>query len=563
MRTKITILTALLLVVATVLFAQTTYTVSSAADSGAGTLRQLITDATPEDSIVIPAGYTIILQSEIAITKNLKINGQGSTVKVTEPGISNWRIFKIGNTTDSYIVSLENLQLNGGNVTAASPASGGAIYVERNLYFSMKNCTVSDGKGTYGGGVMINNATGMTVLFDGCTFSNNTSSPNNGGGVAFKGTAIVRNSLFENNKSSAGGAAFIVYNQATVSHCIFKGNEATGTYGAAVSNNNTVAGNSTNLDNCSFISNKSTGANSVGGFVNVNNKNHVATMTNCTFYNNSGTVAGAVWNRVGSLTMVNCTLTGNTASTNAGGALSYLHTSTPSGGNHDRFSQTTLVNNILAYNYNSTGKMDIAPYEGANETIADAGTGVTGPKNIVSATNGTLVNLSTPISFTYGDNPKNDSPLFVSYTSNLNSQKIPVSENTNNTIPLLPTSVAIGAGIHSYGDPELVPGLDQRGKIRNNPPSVGSYEFTADDVTNLFATKNSGSIIFQNPATGQLNINSTEQINHADIIDLSGKTILSRTRPTSSISLTNIPAGIYIVRFETAKGVSNEKLIVK
>jgi len=565
MKTKITFLTTFLLVVTTALFAQTTYTVSSAADTGAGTLRQLIIDATPEDSIVIPAGYTIILQSEIAIAKNLKINGQESTVKVTEPGISTWRIFNIGNTTASFIVTLKGLYLHGGDVTTKSPAYGGAIYVAQNLNLTLRNCTVTNGKGTYGGGLFVNVLTGMTVLLDGCIFSNNTASTSNGGGAAFKGTAIVRNCIFENNKSGGGGSAFIVYNQATISNSIFKGNEASGTYGAAVSNNNTVAGNTTILNNCSFISNKSTGANSTGAFVNVNNKNHVANMTNCTFYNNSGTVSGAIWNRVGYLTMVNCTLSGNSASTAGGGALSYLHTTVPTGGNHDRFSQMVLVNNIFAYNYNSAGKMDIAPYVGASETTADAGTGATGPKNIVSAQSGTLINLSTPVTFTYGVDPINDSPLFISYANNVNSLKIPVLDITNNIIPLMPTSIAIGGGIASYGDPELVPGLDQRGKVRNNPPSVGSYEFTASDVTNsnVSVTKKSGSIICQNPATGQLNFISGEQINRVDIIDLTGKTILSKTSPASGISLANIHYGIYIVRFETAKGTSNEKLILK
>jgi len=571
MKTKITFLTTLLLVVATTMFAQATHVVSSDADNGTGTLRQIIIDAAPDDSIVIPSDYTIILGSEIAFTKNLKINGQGATVKVTTPGVSTWRLFKIGNTTNSYIVSLVNLNLAGGNVVNASSAPyGGVIYVERNLNFTMRNCTVSDGKGTYGGGLMINNAAGMNILLDNCIFKDNaTQAPitgvtGNGGAVALKGIATVKNCLFENNKSAAGGAAIIVYTQATISHCIFKGNEAAGTYGAAVSNNNTTAGNTTDLDNCSFISNKSTGANSVGGFVNVNNINHVATMTNCTFYNNSGTVAGAIWNRVGYLTMVNCTLAGNTASTAAGGALSYLHTTTPSSGNHSRFSQMILVNNIFAYNYNSAGQMDIAPYVGANEGIADVGSGATGPNNIVAIKSGTLVNLSTPVSFTYGVDPYNDSALFANYTTNAGSQKIPLLDDTNNTISLSASSVAIGAGISTYGDPELVPGTDQRGVVRNNPPSVGSSEHVvADTGTNVSATKKSNFISYQNPAIGQLNINSNEQISRVEIIDLTGKTVLSEVKPASGISLSNIPAGMYIVRFETAKGIVCDRLIVR
>lgn len=558
---KNAILSIVFFVVSSALSAQTTYTVSSGDDSGDGTLRQLILDAEPDDNIIIPADYAIILKSEIAFAKSLKIDGQGATVKVEETGVSKYRVFNIGDTESNYSVVLENLNLEGGNV---GTNSGGVVYVERKLNFTMINCALTGGIARYGGGLMINNADGAEVLLDGCVFKDNetrkvgSTTAGNGGGAALKGVAVVKNCVFENNKSGAGGSAIISYNQATISKCVFKGNEATGTYGAAVSNNNTAAGNTTDLDNCSFISNKSTGSNSAGAFVLVNSKNQVSTITNCTFYDNSGTVAGAIWSRVGSLNVTNCTFAGNVASTKAGGALSYLHATA----SHDKFTRMVLVNNIFAYNYNAEGQMDIAPSEGVDETGAEDGTGATGTNNIIAQAKGELLSLSNPVDFAYGEsNPDDDTSLFVRYETTVADRKVPELDAESNTILLSSSSVAISAGIPSYGDPELVPGVDQLGTVRKNPPSVGSREYHTSSIISSVAK--SPIVTYQNPAYGDLIINNDDVISYVCIFDLTGKIVLKEEYPAKTVSVRNIPEGVYIVRFETEGNSVSGKLIVK
>jgi hypothetical protein len=115
--------------------------VTSSNDSGVNTLRQAIEDADAGDSIVISVTSPVVLESEIAFTKALKINGQGATIKVTQPGVSNYRLFNLG-TAPVRNVLLENLNLEGGDVTNETLNSGGVIYIGNNLNFVMKNCTV-------------------------------------------------------------------------------------------------------------------------------------------------------------------------------------------------------------------------------------------------------------------------------------------------------------------------------------------------------------------------------------------------------------------------------------
>ena len=64
-----------------------THVVTNSADSGAGTLRNLVASASPGDTITIAsdlAGQTVLLTSgEITLTKNLTIDGSALTTPIT------------------------------------------------------------------------------------------------------------------------------------------------------------------------------------------------------------------------------------------------------------------------------------------------------------------------------------------------------------------------------------------------------------------------------------------------------------------------------------------------
>ncbi len=90
-----------------------TLTVTSLGDSGAGTLRQAILDASPSggDTINFAVSGVITLTSgELAIAKNLTINGPAANVLTVRRspagGAPEFRIFFIGNSAN---VTISNL----------------------------------------------------------------------------------------------------------------------------------------------------------------------------------------------------------------------------------------------------------------------------------------------------------------------------------------------------------------------------------------------------------------------------------------------------------------------
>lgn len=258
--------------------------------------------------------------------------------------------------------------------------------------------------------------------------------------------------------------------------------------------------------------------------------------------------------------IANCTFAGNIATSDYGRAI-YLHTTT-----EVPTKTLTLVNNILAYNYGGS-RGDL--YVGAYSTIS-------GSKNIIALQNITTNNVTNtivdPVAFAYNtSDPDNDPILFAAYTT-VDGKKIPVIDSISPTlkvIPLAENSIAQNTGTASY-EGVTIPTVDQRDSTRAATPCLGAYEYIIhkddggdDNPTGLLSPAKRSSPIVQNPASGYLLLGDDAQISSIQIVDPAGKILLSETLPSASISLSGIPAGIYIVRLETAKGVSIEKLIVK
>jgi hypothetical protein len=148
-------------------------TVTSAADSGMGSLRAQVAAAHSGDSINFApglAGQTITLTSgEIAITKNLTIEGPGGD-GLAVSGNDSSRVFAVtgGTTTHVEIRSL--------TITHGCRSYGGGIY--NNGVLTLIGCTfsenaaVADGtiNGTRGGAVC---SEGGTLTVSNCTFFDN------------------------------------------------------------------------------------------------------------------------------------------------------------------------------------------------------------------------------------------------------------------------------------------------------------------------------------------------------------------------------------------------------
>ena len=190
-----------------------TYTVTTNADSGAGSLRQAVLDANgtaAADVIVFnippvscPAGVcTITLASEIIITNNgsLSINGTGANVLTIDGGAGTNRIF----FSDAAIFNLSGVTLTSGNGTGGSfNGSGGALIVV-NGTTTISGVYFNANSASEGGGILF--LLGANHRVENSTFSGNTVTINGGGiQVTSANLTVVNTTLSGNSASSVGG----------------------------------------------------------------------------------------------------------------------------------------------------------------------------------------------------------------------------------------------------------------------------------------------------------------------------------------------------------------------
>ena len=348
----------------------------------------------------------------------------------------------------------------------------------------------------------------------------------------------MKNCVFSNNTVKQNGAAIAAYSQTLIENCTFINNTSNGTTGSAVINYAAATG-SVDLVNCTFESNSHVNVtNGVGGFA-IANAVANSTLTNCTFYKNSGQTSGAIWNNKGNLKLINCTFAGNTTLSANGGAINNT--------NHAD-AKTTIVNSILTHNYNSGGLMDLS--------MGAAGT-VNGGYNIAGAVTGTP-GYTNSVTFSYS--PASD--IYSAYTTTGNL--MPVLANNGGatkTIALSNTSIANGAGTATFGDPNIVPTTDQRGISRATAPSIGAYEYKVPTGTTTSIEPKFR--VYPNPASEILYLDGESTINSLEIIDLSGKKVLSIEHPANTISLDGISQGLYILKILSAEGQTQMKITIR
>lgn len=175
------ILAAVLFVPATSLAAQ--QVVTSTADSGPGSLRQAIADATAGDTIVfsltLPA--VITTDSTLTIDKNLTIAGPGPSLLTVR---RNAAAAPFGVFINNHVVSsLSGLTISGGAATASYGAgsTGGGILNYGDL--TVSKAVLTDNTGTYGGGIWTDYYGNVTFIDS--TITTNRSDGGYGGGGIF------------------------------------------------------------------------------------------------------------------------------------------------------------------------------------------------------------------------------------------------------------------------------------------------------------------------------------------------------------------------------------------
>jgi hypothetical protein len=184
-----------------------TLTVTNGNDSGAGSLRQAILDASSGDTITFAGDTTILVTSQLLIAKALTIDGVGHRVTIDAQQLT--RIFYVN--SGSFTFNLKNLTVANGN---AGTNFGGGILNWGTM--TVTNCTFIGNSAEYAGGII---NTGIMTISN-STFADNAGyySLGTAGAIDNAGSMTLTNNTFYGNKTdgSAGGAA--IYNSGTLNY---------------------------------------------------------------------------------------------------------------------------------------------------------------------------------------------------------------------------------------------------------------------------------------------------------------------------------------------------------
>jgi hypothetical protein len=374
-------------------------------------------------------------------------------------------------------MTLTNCSISGNSATSG----GGVAIVEGSLSFTqtLQNCIISNNSGADapGGGILssgnlqlinstitgnscggsgggVYNSQG-TMTIQSCTISGNTSFNGNGGGVGNSfGTLSIQSSTISGNTAGHVGALFTYYGGGafnyqgtlTIQSCTISGNTAT--RGGGVANRNpgtlivqasTISGNMASEGGGIYTQEQSTAS--------VQNST-IANNTATNFPGGGGVYAG------GPVTLLNCTISGNTSTIAGGGGVS----------ENPSFTYLTLGNSLIAGN-TAPSAPDVAatlPVISLGNNLIGDGTGASGflSSDLVGTNN-------SPINPLLGSLQNNGGPTF--------------------TMALLAGSPAIDAGNNA-----LAAGLttDQRGLNRfvDNIVDIGAYEFQAPATVTTVAS---------------------------------------------------------------------------
>ena len=243
----------------------TTFTVTSRANSGPGSLRQAIADASAAGGDVIQFAVTgtINLENSLLIDKDLTISGPGPemlNVRGQGDQVPWFRVFNIESVTAT-----------------------------------IAGITISDGRiGGDGAGVRVQSGADMTITH--CTIRGNTIPLNGrGAGIANFGSLLLINSTINGNRTEPrDGGGVANFGNLTIGACTFEGNRAQG-HGGALYNASTGA---VVIDSTFFNNSTGTSVPDFGGGAIYNGGLSSAglTVSGCTFTGNFGGLGSDIAN---------------------------------------------------------------------------------------------------------------------------------------------------------------------------------------------------------------------------------------------------------------------------
>lgn len=208
-----------------------TFEVTTTSDSGAGSLRQAITDA--NNSVLVPhfivfkspyplGGQTTLL-SNLPIITATDVRLRGGTSKPTISGNALFAILRVGTNVSLEVNGLgfiDGLNDVGGCISLNIPLSTSSLEVFNSTFHG---CKANEASYAGGGAIGWRSATSQTVRIENSKFTNNSAVSSHapteqprGGAIESSAGTTIRDSLFENNQVDSagtlggyGGAVFI------------------------------------------------------------------------------------------------------------------------------------------------------------------------------------------------------------------------------------------------------------------------------------------------------------------------------------------------------------------
>ena len=418
-----------------------TITVTNTNDSGAGSLRQAISDANSGDTIDLTglSGTIQLTTGQLEIDKDLIITGPGPgqlTIEGTDPTdpTVNSRLFLVSNTASAPNVTISGLTLTGGraddSISSADGLDGGAINYEGDGdpntiagTLTVEN-SIIDGNSAVDDGGGIHVARGGTLKISDTIIRNNESEGNTpgpgvdgGGGLGlFSARLNANNITVENNEAAnVGGGIFVGSDSPQITNSIIKGNDATN--GAGIWND---AGTLT-LQSTTVESNIAT--NNGGGIYNRrSNTTFGATIvidSSTSVKDNTAINGGGIYNAgnavdAGTIDINGGTVSGNNATTDGGGIYNTDGgTVTVDNGNIFSNSATSNGGGIRNTGDGSTVTINTSNIGGSGANTADNGGGIYNDATGNGEVSITKTTLDSNTATTNGGGVFNDGQLSV------------------------------------------------------------------------------------------------------------------------------------------------------
>jgi hypothetical protein len=277
------------------------FTVTNLQDSGEGSLRQAILDASAaeDNTIALAVTGTIDLASPLPqLGTDLNIQGPGAALltvqRSTPDDTPDFSVFTVYSAT---------VNISGLTIAHGSDVLGGGIFNDGGIV-SVNDCLLMGNSALRGGGI-----TNFGYLSaSNCTIADNTAA-SKGGGIANFGSLTVTYTDISGNSASTGGA---IYNfgeaTLTIAYSTLAGNAAD--FGGGID----INGGMVTVSSSTLAGNAAT----LGGGI-LNSFSGVLTLSNCTVAKNSATYqGGGVDNDGGILTISNATFSANSAGQGGG-----------------------------------------------------------------------------------------------------------------------------------------------------------------------------------------------------------------------------------------------------